>query len=576
MSYKHISNSDSSRETILHSINHGSFTTELLLELIHISVWLLSKKPKSSSVRVILHPVEVKKPLTIQSLVIATKISLKKIFGLLRLENEIYTNELINLFSSGEKTIYHYVYNTKDGLELKTDIGTILIQLAHKPLGSTPISWIRSYFIGIRLWKKCHIERQLLPQRFLSLKYKDLLIGDYLASYALRTESCLSLSLSRRLYSFLLEGIFICDYIWHDIEEKGSNAYVFINEVTYKQGIYRRAMHYLGVKVIDYSRSDFHSSTQFNVIYPSQYLPNVFSAIEPVVNNLSSKMKNESIKYLEGRIKQPEKYLWYMSTGYNLSNKRLLDIDEKPFELGENSGINTVIFLHSFDDAQYIFGFDGFDDLYHWTVFTLDCLLENKNVNNIFIKQHPNVNYQNYPGDKKGFEELFQRYKSKAKIKWLNKHSSLLSLLDLENVLGITHHGSVAEELVFLDIPVISSSYSPWGKYYRFSTIWNSIEEYQFLIFDLCQDKYKRPSELQKEELYKYIYNHRLNVTISDYLTAMSFHSYLEGNKTSFQEYLEFKPKLDSLTPDNPDFLSFINLLISNNLKYNISSNDSI
>ena len=52
---------------------------------------------------------------------------------------------------------------------------------------------------------------------------------------------------------------------------------------------------------------------------------------------------------------------------------------------GPLSDITVVIYLHSFTDAQYVYGYDGYYDLEDWTTSTVKALYSNSNVGKLSL-----------------------------------------------------------------------------------------------------------------------------------------------------------------------------------------------
>jgi hypothetical protein len=77
-------------------------------------------------------------------------------------------------------------------------------------------------------------------------------------------------------------------------------------------------------------------------------------------------------------------------------------------------------------------------------------------------------------------------------------------------VFGITHHGSVAEELVFLGIPVLASTRAPWTDSYQFVRTWRSVHEYGDMLDGLAYDCCEPVTAAEKLELLRFTCEYRL------------------------------------------------------------------
>ena len=84
---------------------------------------------------------------------------------------------------------------------------------------------------------------------------------------------------------------------------------------------------------------------------------------------------------------------------------------------GPSSNITVVIYLHSFTDAQYVYGYDGYYDLEDWTTSTVKALYSNSNVGKIIPKPHPGIDRVYHPGDVIANRRL-RKSLSNLKIRW--------------------------------------------------------------------------------------------------------------------------------------------------------------
>lgn len=210
----------------------------------------------------------------------------------------------------------------------------------------------------------------------------------------------------------------------------------------------------------------------------------------------------EYAEYFEKRISNPGSVLPYMSTGFASPSPvpPLLPVD----------GIVAVVFLHSFQDAQYENGCDGFRDLFEWTCVTIQSLHDNPCVSAVVIKPHPNIDYEAYPADRVAMARLIEFCKFFKKVQLVKRNVPLRMLVEAYQCLvGVTHHGSVAEELIYMNIQCIASSFSPWGSEYLFALIWKSKDEYLKILASFSP-QFRPVSLAQKKELYRWLKECRL------------------------------------------------------------------
>ena len=211
------------------------------------------------------------------------------------------------------------------------------------------------------------------------------------------------------------------------------------------------------------------------------------------IKNSSNFINEERIfNYYTNRIKKPWEVLNYKFEKYN-SNQDSLCLD----------GVSVIVYLHSFTDAQYVYGYDGYHDLMDWSLRTISLLNSNKYVDKVIIKPHPESTSLYHPGDSIANEYLKSKIFNMDKVQWINFHFDVNHIKSTGVVIGITHHGSVAEELVFQNFPVIASKHSPWGEEYKFGYCWDDLKEYETLISSKSITELK-VTKFQTQELYQY------------------------------------------------------------------------
>ena len=212
-------------------------------------------------------------------------------------------------------------------------------------------------------------------------------------------------------------------------------------------------------------------------------------------NNFNSIEKEKITEYYSSRIEKPWEIFNSKSEKYT-STKEILSLN----------GLSVIIYLHSFTDAQYVYGYDGYDgyhDLMDWCLNTISLLNSNEHVSKVIIKPHPGINPVYHPGDTFAINHLKSKISKFDKVQWADFHFDVNHINSLGLVVGITHHGSVAEELVFKKIPVIASTHSYWGEEYKFGYWWKDVKEYEKLISSKSITELV-VTENQTNELYRY------------------------------------------------------------------------
>ena len=341
------------------------------------------------------------------------------------------------------------------------------------------------------------LRQSLLDGSYLNFKVDGVYSAHHVLSEALRSEYK-----SRGSILGAGAGILAALYkieVTRDICKKipmslNDSIFVFGPDQDYIYGFFSRKLCQRGARLIETEGLQ----TPFQLKTPSEKF-----YCRPIVRHWPSQMNvtdtgSAITDYFEKRVNTPWKVYDYIDY---LKFKTPLLLEEK---IDNSSGLNIVIYLHSFTDAQFIFGHDGYRDLFHWSCNTINMLLKNPNISNIYLKPHPGIDPHYHPGDVKANNYLRGLYRQKTRVVWLENHFTTSQLKYFGNCVGITHHGSVAEELTFLGYPVIASTFSPWDKEYKFGYFWSDRLSYEKLISSLT--KYGLPVlDIHRNELFRYV-----------------------------------------------------------------------
>lgn len=548
----------SRKKIIIHSTNTPGHGAYFLLNLIDAAIWLMSHKKNLTTskqqnhlfdVQIILHPVVDK-------------------FGFFRFLS-VVKNNWLNFFKKNKSDqpiknhhkLYETVFKTHQNIEIETGLGSVFIKRSHKRLGDFVGSWFVSYFYALKSWLNVRRLKGINGQKFLNITHRQVVIGDLIASYALRKEAKQaggSIHFCPKLFQHLVNAMFIAQYIEKNINiGNNDDSFVIVAEKTYLHAIYSRLLHKKGSTILD----------KYNYKYN-------YRLIEPGNNKLNYQFAQYYNKpltdheivtvetYLNERITDPVKHLWYMRTGHNRTDESLLDENNNEIFLLPDK-IYAVVFFHSFDDAQYGFGNDGFDDIYHWTDQTIEHLLANNNIENVLIKKHPNTDMDKYPGNATAIKRLVSKYAANPKAIWIQPDTSLKSFTKTGKFIGFTHHGSVAEELVHLKVPVVASRFSPYGKNYNFGIFWSSPKEYFTIIANLSLNSFPIVDKKQTANMHKYVYERRINAL--NYLKKQPWKRYLDDyyfnneNETYTPLLKNWDSKLKKICINDKEFKLFIN-----------------
>lgn len=377
------------------------------------------------------------------------------------------------------------------------------------PVRST-LQTLAAFSETVREWAKLSTRGRLDIQALLSLRYRDVPIGDLVASTVLSGEIAAGGSLRdcrpSAIFMYLLDAIFTLRHIASMPNKIQLNEYVAVPEVTYLEAIYLRALRQNGMMVMelyDYSGIPYLISKEEELRHTD--IARVWDK-----GSLQDAELARVTSYLQDRLTKRES-LWYM---YIAKCADLVDTltDNASGNLSRDEyKLTIVIFLHSFSDAQYWFGLDGFEDLYQWTCESIDHCLANPQIGRVLIKRHPGINLAKYPGDTYAEDKLQNRYKNESRLIFINRHANIKTLTELGYVYGITHHGSVAEELVASGLPCIASIYAPWGGNYSFLRTWDTPENYRELLRNLAVGTWKVPGKAEAEALARFVSEYRLS-----------------------------------------------------------------
>ena len=339
---------------------------------------------------------------------------------------------------------------------------------------------------------------------FFSLEYSGVNIGELIVSTALSKDLSLAgeFRVTSNLHRELVNGIAMVDFSYHlKLQEK---AFVTTHEPVYLESVYKRALHAAGASVLE----TFNYKSKYLVVPPGAKIPIPWIAEDS--NQVCSDQK--FVDFFRKRLFDTEDTdLWYMNGNSNQNhNKSIMDTKGNQLNVLNNQ-MCILICLHSFIDAQHAYGIDDFSDYHDFFRTCIDVALLNPAVPNIFVKLHPNVDYVSEGIEKIAFMRIQDRYKNEPRVIFLSATTSLVALSELNNLVAITHHGSVAEELVFLGVPVIASNRSPWSDLYRFTTIFETRADLVREVMGISLEEIQDPSERQIYELKRFITEYRFN-----------------------------------------------------------------
>ena len=391
-------------------------------------------------------------------------------------------------------------------VEVATAHGSIGLQRPPGGLLGSPKDTLGTLSRARQLWNRLQRREGLDEEALLHLVYRDIFIGDLLTSQALRFQPEAAGDLGRvdELPAFLFRALAIVDRLERGWFPLRLPAAAMAPEPTYLHSLYKRWFHARGAFVLE-----LHDYEEvFRWVGPTEPLRKPYI----VERNRHGRPSPEDLawarSYLEERIDCPSRHLAYLGEGPTREGEVLRGEDGAVVTVGKTE-FSAIVFLHSFTDAQYKYGLDGFSDLYAWTITTVDHLVANSRVDRIFLKPHPSANYQRYPGDRIARDRLRERYAGEARLQWLDPQCGLRPLARTGQWVALTHHGKIAEELPLLGVPVLGTVHAPWGTAYGFVRSWQSTADYLRQLQGLSPETCSPATPEEQRELLDFVAQYR-------------------------------------------------------------------
>ncbi|MDC0096436.1 hypothetical protein OAI58_09140 [Amylibacter sp.] len=350
----------------------------------------------------------------------------------------------------------------------------------------------------IAIYKKYFTKNKLYHKKYLEFKSENCYLGLHILSEAMRSDyrSFGSIfnadaGILTAIYKFVMTKKII-----HTIPTNVScSTYVCGPDQEYTYGVFSQLMSKRGARFIEMVSEQEPFVIQENLdLYYKRPAIKAYPC-EHDQSTLASLMDS----YFHDRVTAPWKVFPYMDLLKGTKQK------PAPSFTRDTSKLTVVIYLHSFTDAQYVFGHDGYHDLEDWTISTVKALYSNQKVGKIIVKPHPGIDPVYHPGDVIANRRLRKRLTIYGyKVIWADYHFNTQQLINIGKCLAITHHGSVAEEASYLGIPLIASAYGPWGTNYSFGHFWSDKDKYETLLRTLDVNDIAISADHQKS-LFEYV-----------------------------------------------------------------------
>tara|TARA_A100001015_G_scaffold318262_1_gene437617 strand:- start:2127 stop:3500 length:1374 start_codon:yes stop_codon:yes gene_type:complete len=310
-------------------------------------------------------------------------------------------------------------------------------------------------------------------QKFINLRYKEFLIGRYVLSHAMRHSSFYD----NKIYlNYLkLKYLLVVDKILQNIQKipKETKA-VYIDHGMYLNGIYfqgfqkKRLIIYTNNYPKGFCVFDFRKYNNKIIQYSNLM----------ALNNRYVSKKNilEAKKKLKKVLKNTTTLPWMKKSTF----KNFMDIDNL-------KKATHLIYAHSFLEAQYMYGHDGFISYEDWLEFSIK-ILNNKN-NFVIIKAHPSFyvkggnslsNYDINTFNK--FKKKYSNFKNIIFIDYPLQNKKLLKILN-KNTIIISRCSTAIIEALYFGYKVICSSATFWNtNKLKLCNTWQNTFEYKKLL----------------------------------------------------------------------------------------------
>ncbi len=339
---------------------------------------------------------------------------------------------------------------------------------------------------------------------FLKSKYKEIQYGDIAASTVFRNKNMFELSRDFELIKETFRLTLLIQILENiGFKQKNKNNYFSVLDFTYSEALLLRVLPIYNFKYIE--TQDYRYENLI-INKPDLYYYPWIARDEH--NEINIDIFNN---YYNSRLYNPHEVLDYMWMGTNNNNNHEVFLDNGTPLINNENEQYVVVFLHAFSDAAFCYGLDGYKDLMDWTLCTINLLLLNNSIDKILIKPHPNISFDYYPADQTAMTYLKSYFLDKTKVQFLEKKCSLIALCEFNNIIGITRHGSVAEEMTFLNKPVVAYRYGPWKNYHDFLITWDSKKSYEEILSNLDYNKFCNIPNEHKKYLANYCFEYRID-----------------------------------------------------------------
>jgi hypothetical protein len=361
---------------------------------------------------------------------------------------------------------------------------------------------IKSFFLSIKeIWQN----KLFSAEKVLSFYFEDLPVGVKSASSYLRSrlrgKGFFKLNIS--FFVFFWESFYFILVAKKIKIDRNKSNYSIMPEPCYSISLISRYLESNHMLRIDIENPLLFSSVEIPMTEIPWRPSSNFSSFDK-----SFSQTDQLDRYMSARIDTTNSPLWYMGPKNEFS-KRLSSLKLDYCMKLENNANNYVIFLHSIRDANFLFGYDGFNGISDWADKTIQTLSNNTD-NRIYIKFHPNVNYNEDSIEFNFLKFLVNKFSDCGFVRFVDPTISLVELAKTGKFVGISHHGSVLEELVYMGVPVICFYKALYFDIFEIGFRWKNRPEFEYMVKDY--DNFFDSVKIQddKNKVSNLIYQYRL------------------------------------------------------------------
>lgn len=310
-------------------------------------------------------------------------------------------------------------------------------------------------------------------KKFVNLRYNKFLIGRHVLAHTMRYAGHYNSQILINLKK--LKYILIVDKILQNIEnfpEEAKAAYI-------DHGMYLNGIYFQGLqkkKIIIYTNN-----------YPKGFCFFDFRKSKGKIIQYSNLMALNSKHITQKKtfeVKKKLKLVLEDTTNIKWMNKSKF---RKLKNLKELKKTTHLIYAHSFLEALYMYGYDGFVSYEEWLEFTIENLINSNNF--IVVKGHPNfyLKDKTYVSkyDNLIFNKIKKKYSNFKNVIFINyslKNNDLLEILNKKTII-VTRHSTALIESFYLNFKIITSSENFWNtNKLQFCETWKNSFEYKKLL----------------------------------------------------------------------------------------------